>query len=71
MKNVGSTPGFPSQMFIINSVAVVQIDCCTHILEETLYFLHVTVQKGKRKMSMLLLYSCGFAKQIWPADTFI
>lgn len=58
-------------MFIVNSVEVVQIDCCTYILEETLYFLHVTVQKDTRKKGMLLQYSCGFAKQIWPTDTFI
>lgn len=46
----------PPQMFTVNAVEVVQIDCSIYILGETLYILHLTLQKDKE---------CVAAVQLW------
>lgn len=45
-------------MFAARSAEVFQIDCCTYIMEKTIYFLHVTGQEDRKKMSVT-------AVQLW------
>lgn len=48
---------FP-QMFVARSAEVFQIGCCTCIMEKTIYFLPVTAQEDRKKMSVT-------AVQLW------
>lgn len=47
-KNVGLRPDFPSQVYIVNTIEAVQIDCCTYLLgRDPIFYSHDCPERCK------------------------